>query len=109
MRLDVIAAQQPVYIELEEHPRLFRFGKQRTRQRLFHRITQGPRVYLRNSSDCSSILKSCSFQIADHCAGDPENAGNLVDLELAGFEKLRLFVGDGDGIEVETFSSTAIL
>ena len=44
-----------------------------------------------------NIGKARLFQITDHVRRYSENSSNLVDLELSGFQELRLFRGNGNG------------
>ena len=50
-----------------------------------------------------NIRKARLFQVANHVGRDSENSSDLIDLEFACFEELRLLRRDADGRVLHAF------
>ena len=94
----VIAAQKPVHVELDEVALLLVRGEQGADHGLLparHPRVEGVLHELQRL--LLDVREARLLEVAHHVGRHPEDPGDLVDLELARLQELRLLRGDGDG------------
>ena len=100
----IIPSEQTFHIELGKILFLFLCGKERPLDGLLPAHQPGlQRVFHELQRLLLNIGEAGLFQVANHMGRYSENTGDLVDLELSRFQKLRLFRGDANGRIFHTF------